>query len=743
MAVINNIRKRSGLILTFVGIGLLAFIIPVDKIMQLFNEEQSGGIGLFDSEEINSQEWNYEFRLMNSQNRARQNSKESGGEGILSDNEEDKILQSVWNQMISEKIHSLEITKLGIGISSGKKGELNLGILNPNNPVNSSLKEAFTENGIYNADSFAVWKRKVIDPLLNTTKGKQDLKAYYEDPLNEERMRYKYLAMLKNGVVGSFQEAKRNHTEENTKANITYVFKNYDAIDDTLVNVSDEDLKNYFNTHRYKTIWNQNQEVRNYDYVIFNISPSLKDQENSMKSLESLKEDFANAGNDSMFVVNNAETPTVNVTPYGNQPTGMYSDRPYSGGKYSADVDAQIDSANKGDVIGPFMVPNQNALQLVKIFDTGEQDEASVRHILIKSSGDGSADDLKKKKLADSILFAVRRDTSKFTDLVLKYSEDPGSSATGGVYKNFPRDQMVTEFNDFSFDKKVGSAGVVKTQFGYHVIEVLNQQVGSYKKIAAVDLNLKVSEETQEEFYANTAVSFYNKAKETSFEEAALEFGVQVKKSGYIPLTYPDGQGNNGAFGPAELKRNLNIVKWAFNSEIGSVMEPEYISNNEQLVICSLTESIHENDMTFNNIKSLMKPKLINELKAKYMQEKLDSIGSLAEVAKKMESTIETADVSYSYVNLKNNYQSVAEPKLMATIFHNEEGITSGVIEGNEGVYVVQVNSKTEAADAGDLTEKTKEATETLRGIVEQWYYYSLYKSYGAKDNRLKRNIIQ
>ena len=106
MAVINNIRKRSGLILTFVGIGLLAFIIPVDKIMQLFNEDQSSGIGLFNDEEINPQEWNYEFRLMNSQNRARQSSKDNGGEGILSDSEEDKILQSVWNQMISEKIHA-------------------------------------------------------------------------------------------------------------------------------------------------------------------------------------------------------------------------------------------------------------------------------------------------------------------------------------------------------------------------------------------------------------------------------------------------------------------------------------------------------------------------------------------------------------------------------------------------------------------------------------------------------------
>ena len=120
--------------------------------------------------------------------------------------------------MISEKIHALEIEKLGVGISSGKKGELNLGILNPTDPVNSSLKDAFTEDGIYNADSFAVWKRKVIDPLLNTKKGKQDLKAYYEDPLNEERKRLKYLGMMKNGVIidrDSPKELIKKHGRKN------------------------------------------------------------------------------------------------------------------------------------------------------------------------------------------------------------------------------------------------------------------------------------------------------------------------------------------------------------------------------------------------------------------------------------------------------------------------------------------------------------------------------------------------
>ena len=101
MAIINKIRKRSGLILTFVGVGLLAFI------MQLFNGEQSNGIGMFDGEDVVANDWGYEIQLMNAQNRARQNSKDTGGEGILKDEEEDKILQSVWNQMISEKIHGL------------------------------------------------------------------------------------------------------------------------------------------------------------------------------------------------------------------------------------------------------------------------------------------------------------------------------------------------------------------------------------------------------------------------------------------------------------------------------------------------------------------------------------------------------------------------------------------------------------------------------------------------------------
>ena len=58
-----------------------------------------------------------------------------------------------------------------------------------------------------------------------------------------------------------------------------------------------------------------------------------------------------------------------------------------------------------------------------------------------------------------------------FVELAKKYSED-GNAATGGLYENVYKDQMVTEFNDWCFDpaRQVGDTGVVKTRFGYHVM---------------------------------------------------------------------------------------------------------------------------------------------------------------------------------------------------------------------------------------------------------------------------------
>ena len=90
-------------------------------------------------------------------------------------------------------------------------------------------------------------------------------------------------------------------------------------------------------------------------------------------------------------------------------------------------------------------------------------------------------DDAKNKKLADSILYAIRRDSSKFRSLVSKYSDDPGSISNGGVYSWFPKGQMTPEFEEFSFSKRVGRSGVVRTNYGFHVIQVLGRKIVTFK----------------------------------------------------------------------------------------------------------------------------------------------------------------------------------------------------------------------------------------------------------------------
>ncbi|MEM4259986.1 MAG: peptidylprolyl isomerase [Candidatus Woesearchaeota archaeon] len=98
-----------------------------------------------------------------------------------------------------------------------------------------------------------------------------------------------------------------------------------------------------------------------------------------------------------------------------------------------------------------------------------EPEKVAARHILI-STTNRSDDDA--KKLANTIKSEIKSDNSNFCDLVVKYSEDPGSRDICGTY-TFPRGQMVQEFEDAAFNGKINNTVVVKTQFGYHVMQTL------------------------------------------------------------------------------------------------------------------------------------------------------------------------------------------------------------------------------------------------------------------------------
>ena len=109
----------------------------------------------------------------------------------------------------------------------------------------------------------------------------------------------------------------------------------------------------------------------------------------------------------------------------------------------------------------------------------------NVRHILVYPEGaDGTnlatqefseeawaASEKKAQEILDQFLSGDKTEES-FAALANEYSEDPGSNTNGGLYEDVSEGEMVAAFNDWCFDaaRQVGDTGIVKTNYGYHVM---------------------------------------------------------------------------------------------------------------------------------------------------------------------------------------------------------------------------------------------------------------------------------
>ena len=126
-----------------------------------------------------------------------------------------------------------------------------------------------------------------------------------------------------------------------------------------------------------------------------------------------------------------------------------------------------------------------------------EQPEtAHVRHILLMTMDPATRTPLPtnavaaKRKQIDSLLVQIRGGAD-FATLAKQYSEDPGSKDNGGELPEFPRGQMVPEFEAAAFSLSANQiSDVITTQSGYHIIKMIEKKAA--KKIdyatAAADI---------------------------------------------------------------------------------------------------------------------------------------------------------------------------------------------------------------------------------------------------------------
>lgn len=685
MSTIGKIRKRSGLLIIVVGVAMAAFILG--DLFSAGGISNSVSIGEIAGDDIDLQE--FDRRVQNEIDAVKQ------ANPNLTEAQTTQIRNQVWNQMVRERIFVPQIEAIGLNVTQEEYNDVRFG-----ENILPSLKSDQTfqdpETGQFNPNSvqqYFVYLQDNFPALWQSQK----------ESIIASRIGTKYNTLLKKGIVVNSVEATDAAMASTRRVSIDFVQQKYASIADSLVNVSESDVKTYYNEHKGEAKYKQSVN-RTADYILFNVEATSTDKNELKKDLQRLKTDFQNAENDSAFITLNNDVPFRVAQTYtaGNFPS----------------VDSLILNAEQGTVVGPFI--NGKTMYLSKVVFNGKDKEVNARHILLKPNASNTIEDLKAK--ADSLMKVAKR-KNNFEALAEEFSEDPGSAANGGDLDWFGRGQMVPPFEKAAYAANKGEMVIVESQFGVHLIKVEDNRPIDATRIANITRNIEPSNETIDSVYneASQISIQYNKANDF-VEKAGAQFNL-LSASNVIP---------NATFVPGVNGDPREFVRWMYKAELGEVSEPIEIGN--QIIVAALTQVNEEGEPSFAAVKDRMEREVIKQKKAEMLKSKMSG-STLEEIAKSVDAEVETANE----VGFANPVITGAgrEPKIVGQALFADKDKVSQVLAGENAVFVYKVTSITEGSNVGALSSKQQMAN-AISTRVENGAYGALLEKAGIKDERYK-----
>jgi peptidyl-prolyl cis-trans isomerase D len=199
-------------------------------------------------------------------------------------------------------------------------------------------------------------------------------------------------------------------------------------------------------------------------------------------------------------------------------------------------------------------------------------EERHARHILIAAGQDASADARAKAKAkAEALLQQLKAKPGDFAAVARKESQDPGSTAQGGDLDWFGRGAMTKPFEDAAFALKKGElSGVVQSDFGFHIIEVLDVRGGQGRPFEAVkaELETEVKAQLARQRFAAEAEQFTDAVdQDDTLAPVAQKFGLKLQSASNVlrggQAAAAPQLGNpkllEALFQPDSLSKNRNV----------------------------------------------------------------------------------------------------------------------------------------------------------------------------------------
>jgi peptidyl-prolyl cis-trans isomerase D len=502
MATLQTIRNRAGVLISIViGLALLSFILS-DLVSNnsLFNSgnktevaEVAGEavpIALYE-EKVNELIANYQ--------------RNTGKDATPDEETSQSIRDQAWEGLITDYVLANNLGELGITVNANELQDMVVG----NNIDPQVLQIPIFKNEQTGQFDPNLVKQFLANMDKDETGAARLSWVAFEKQLEHSRLLSKYYSLVKKGLYVTSAEAKQYSEEASNLIDIRFAMKKYSDVSDSTIAVKDEEIDKYYIEHTY--LFDQ-EASRDIDYVVFDVLPSPSDIEKIRSKMEEIKIELITTTEIADFVNRNSDVP--------------YAEQLFAKSSLTPPVDSLIFAAQPGFVYGPYVENNVYKLARLMSFKN-MADSVNARHILIGPNEKRTKD--QAKLLSDSIKSLIDKG-GDFAMLAMQYSDDKGSAQQGGDLKWFKPGMMVKPFEKAAFDGKKGDVVIAETQFGFHIINVIEKSAESNKaEIAYIDWQIEPSSETYQGMKTKVYQFAGTNTTKEKFEAAIIKENLQKR----------------------------------------------------------------------------------------------------------------------------------------------------------------------------------------------------------------------
>jgi peptidyl-prolyl cis-trans isomerase D len=332
-----------------------------------------------------------------------------------------------------------------------------------------------------------------------------------------------------------------------------------------------------------------------------------------------------------------------------------------------------------------------------------------VQHILLMTVGKTDAEVQEIRLKAEDVLKQAKKG-AKFDDLAKKYSEDPGTKDKGGDLSWITQGQTVPEFEHAAFTLPKGSiSDLVKTQYGFHIIKVLDKETAHTKpfdevkdSIRAPLLLARADKQASDE--ADKLSSAIRQSNKISLDDLAKQFHLSLGETRPVTATDPI----------LELGNSKEVKDAVFSQRPGDLSLPTH-SDRGYLVV-SVKEVLPAHPGTLEEVRERVISDLKQQKAAELARQKADELRKRVKAGEKFDAAAKSLGLELKTsdaVARNGSIAGAASGKQLSAAFQMKPGDVAPPLSLGTTWMVYRVVDKVEPNPA-DFEKQKKDLTEQV-----------------------------